>query len=97
MDFQHNEEQRDRTPEQNPANYTYQLWRRGLPSVDNLSLRAGVNYGRLDVSAFVTNLTNSLPALTRNQDVGTPAGGTPLFYDITQRPRTFGVTATYRY
>ncbi len=97
VDFQHNAEQRDRTSEQNPSNYTYQLWRRGLPAVDNLSIRTGVNYGRLDVSAFVTNLTNSLPAITRNQDVGTPTGGTPLFYDITQRPRTFGVTATYRY
>jgi hypothetical protein len=61
------------------------------------SLRAGMKLGRFDVSVFAQNLFDTQPKLTQTQDIGTPTGGTPLFYAITWRPRTVGLTATYNF
>ncbi len=60
-------------------------------------LRAGVTWGALDVSLFAQNLFDTNPRLTVTQDIATAQGGTPVFYAITYRPRTVGLTATYRY
>ena len=53
-----------------------------------------MKWGRFDVSVFAQN---TQPKLTQTQDIGTPEGGTPLFYVITWRPRTVGLTATYNF
>jgi hypothetical protein len=64
----------------------------GLPQTKNLSLRAGLRCGGLDLSLFARNLTNSHPVLSHTRDTV----GSDLFYDHTNRPRTIGITATYR-
>lgn len=62
------------------------------PITKLLNLRAGVKVEAVDVSVFANNLLNSHP-----QDLTHDALGSPLFYASTLRPRTIGITATYRY
>src|SRR5581483_2300232 len=66
-------------------------------SIFDLSLRGGVRFDSWDVSAFVKNLTDNATPLY--EDVGTVAGtyGARAVRSISMRPRTVGVTATYRY
>ncbi|MCC6826830.1 MAG: TonB-dependent receptor [Novosphingobium sp.] len=63
------------------------------PSYKFVSLRAGVRYDKFDVSLFVDNLTNSTVQLSRSHD----AVGAPLYYAESYRPRTIGMTGTFRY
>jgi len=68
----------------------------GLPALDSTdyaSLRAGVRFAGLDLSAFVNNLTNSDRPISRSHD----SIGSPLYYAETYRPRTIGLTAQFRY
>ena len=56
------------------------------------SLRLGWRQGVADISAFVDNLGNSHPALSRSINVS----GVGSYQDITLRPRTFGLTVLLR-
>ena len=76
----------------------------GLPTPRTVfaSLRAGTNIGDWAVSAFVDNLTDSHTLLNYNHQTNSYAGGpngaaTPAYRYITYRPRTFGITATFKY
>ena len=69
---------------------------RAFPRRAGRSLRTGVKWGGYDLSLYVQNLFDTHPRLTVNQDVATPTGGTPLLYVISWRPRTIGVTLTFR-
>jgi iron complex outermembrane recepter protein len=64
----------------------------GLPETKNLSLRAGLRWSGFDLSLYGQNLTNSHPVLTHTRDTDF----SDLFYEHTVRPRTIGITATYR-
>ncbi len=70
--------------------------RDGEPVTD-VSLRSGVRFNSWDVSAFINNLTDNATPLF--QDVGTKPGtyGAIAVRNISLRPRTVGVTATFRY
>ena len=59
----------------------------------SLSARAGLRWSGFDVSLFGTNLTNTHPVLFDSRYYPP----LPLFFDTTWRPRTIGLTATYRY
>ena len=65
------------------------------------SLRAGTHIGDWAVSAFVDNLTDSHPLLNFNHQTnsyyGTQLLASPAYRYITYRPRTFGITATFKY
>src|SRR5271165_728949 len=66
------------------------------------SLRAGTNLGGWIVSGFVDNLTDSHPILNFNHQTNSyDANGvllaSPAYRFITYRPRTFGITATFKY
>ena len=81
----------------------------GLPVVNNLSLRAGLRFNGFDVSAYADNVTNAHPLMVQSRDIAPEAGppGTGagemgptsdnLYFGRGVRPRTIGVTATYRY
>jgi iron complex outermembrane recepter protein len=60
---------------------------------DSLSARAGLRWGGYDLSLYGTNLTNTHPVLFDSRYYPP----LPLFFDTTWRPRTIGLTATYRY
>ncbi|HVW69624.1 MAG TPA: TonB-dependent receptor [Steroidobacteraceae bacterium] len=97
MDYEYDAQQTDKVPNQDPANGTYAKYFASVPVQSFASLRAGLKWSGLDISVFSQNLFNTRPRLTSTEDVGTPTGGTPLFYDISWRPRTVGVTMTYHY
>ena len=81
------------TAQYNPATYT-------LPATSFTSLRGGVNLDAWQVSAFVENLFDS--HTTTNYALGqsdpyNPAGSPTVQENrYTYRPRTFGITATWR-
>ena len=65
-----------------------------------VSLRAGTTFSGFNVSAFVDNLFDAHPTTEFNYTgvdpytSGTPP--TPLYRNFTFRPRTIGITVTYR-
>ena len=55
--------------------------------------RAGLRWSTFDAALFVDNIADTHPIVSREQDniaVGS-------YHDITTRPRTFGLTVTYRH
>ncbi len=87
-------------PVQDPASAQYDQFSYSLPSTSFVSLRSGVKLGNWQVSAFIDNLfdshTISNYALVQN-DSFNPAGPVrPQENDFTFRPRTFGITATFK-
>lgn len=78
---------------QNPLSGSYDPNLVADPATNFVSMRAGMIIGTLDAALFVNNLFNSHPRLDLNhQD-----SSTLLYEASTFRPRTTGVTLTYRY
>ena len=86
------------TSQYDQANYS-------LPSTSFLTLRGGVQLGEWSASAFIDNLTDTHPVsnydFTIDPTTANPAGAPPSYANRTQRnytfrPRTFGLTLTYR-
>jgi len=81
----------------------------GLPSTADLSVRAGLRFNGLDLSLFASNLTNQHPLLFSSRDIAAdcasgahcdpngPFSTDNLYFGRGVRPRTIGITATYRY
>jgi outer membrane receptor protein involved in Fe transport len=63
------------------------------PAYNQLNARFGLTHSAIDFALFVNNVSNSRPALYRYMDTAT----TTLFTDTSLRPRTIGLTATYRF
>ncbi len=94
FDYQYGAKQTDLIAAQDPANGGDPSAVPSVPATSFASLRAGVRFGGFDVSLFAQNLFDSRPKLSQSED---GPNGTPLFQVITFRPRTIGVTASYRY
>jgi iron complex outermembrane recepter protein len=62
------------------------------PAINEVNLRLGWRKSGLDASLFVNNLLDKAPLLSQAHDTSTST----LFYYNTIRPRTIGVTLTYR-
>jgi len=101
MDFQHQTAQRKLLQGQNPNNALYDPTIPGLPVINDLSLRAGVRFNGVDLSLYANNVTNAHPLEFESRDIAvTPADATQvdkLYVGRGVRPRTLGITATYRY
>jgi outer membrane receptor protein involved in Fe transport len=78
------------TLQYDPANYT-------LAATSFLSLRGGVTLAEWTVSAFVDNLTDTHTVTDYNFSIDPGTGDSRLQRQFTFRPRTFGVTATFKY
>ena len=65
----------------------------GLPVMNDLSLKLGTNLGPVNAALYINNATNQHPVLGVQHAVV----GDPLFLATTVRPRTIGITASYRY
>ena len=96
VDYQHTSAQSDLLPGQNAKNALYDTTIPGLPTTQNVNLRAGMRLYGLDLSVFANNLTNEHPVLFASRD-STNAAVDNLYYGRSVRPRTIGLTATYRY
>jgi hypothetical protein len=97
VDYQYSAHQTDRVAANNPANGQFNLNNVfELPQTSVLSMRAGVKWSGLDLSAFVNNVSNSQPTLAQTLSGG--QGPVPSLYQYsTLRPRTYGITAAYHY
>ncbi len=109
LDFQHSTAQKSLLPQQDSNNALFDTTLPGLPVLNNLSLRAGLRFNGLDLSAYANNLTNAHPLMFESRDIA-PYAGPPgtgateigpttdnLYFARGVRPRTIGLTATYRY
>lgn len=97
VDYTHSVEQR-RAGQTSPSSSQYQPL---LPPVDAygvLNMRLGMKLfqGDADLSLFVNNVTNESPYLLLVRG-GTSAGYPSVWAGTTLRPRTYGLTLTYRY
>ncbi len=63
------------------------------PATNELNVRLGTLLGGADISVFANNVLNEHPLLQRTHDIP----GSPLYYDLTLRPLTAGITMSYRY
>jgi outer membrane receptor protein involved in Fe transport len=75
-----------------PASVNYDALVPARGETNLLNARVGVKVSDIDLSLFVNNLTNASPSIgyTRTR-------GQPVYTDTTFRPRTAGVTMSYRY
>ncbi|MDF8333702.1 TonB-dependent receptor [Novosphingobium cyanobacteriorum] len=62
------------------------------PAITEVNTRLGIRTGGVDASIFVNNLFDTAPLLGKSHDTQT----SPLFYYSTVRPRTVGVTVSFR-
>ena len=96
LDYQYGTAQTKLLPGQDSVNGLNDTSVPGLPSTTNLALRAGLRFSGFDISLFSQNLTNSHPQLFKSRDIAADAFD-QLYFGRGVRPRTFGLTASYRY
>ncbi|HWA92642.1 MAG TPA: TonB-dependent receptor [Rhizomicrobium sp.] len=93
LDYEFASRETGLTPERDPVTTLYDGGLVPEPETNQLSLRAGVTVKDIQFALFADNLLNANPELGLNhQD-----SDTLLYEASTLRPRTFGLTATYRY
>jgi iron complex outermembrane recepter protein len=109
LDYQHSTAQNSKLPIQDTNNAIFDDTLPGLPVINDLSARAGLRFDGLDVSLYANNITNAHPLMFEARDIypypGAPGTGAAqngpttdtLYFARGMRPRTLGVTATYRY
>jgi iron complex outermembrane recepter protein len=87
---------------QDPSSSQYSPYTYTLPSTSFASLRGGVTFGNVQIAAFVDNLFDARTTTNyqlSQLDSNGPADFTPYAPQqnaYTFRPRTFGITATFR-
>jgi iron complex outermembrane receptor protein len=62
-----------------------------LEDIDNVDLRTGVNYRRMELALFIKNLTDEVIPVLKLQQADIPLA------NRYSRPRTFGLSASYRW
>jgi len=86
---------------QDPRTSSYDPTGIPTPHQSFLSLRAGTNVGDWGMNLFVDNLTDSHTLLNYNHQTNDYANGvllaSPAFRYYTYRPRTFGISFTYKH
>ncbi|HEX4151897.1 MAG TPA: TonB-dependent receptor [Steroidobacteraceae bacterium] len=109
LDYQHSTAQNSKLQGQDTNNAIFDDTLPGLPVVNNLSARAGLRFNGFDLSVYGNNLTNAHPLMFEARDIypypGAPGTGATqngpttdaLYFGHGVRPRTIGMTATYRY
>jgi hypothetical protein len=95
-DYQFTNAQNALLPGQDSRNALYDTTIPGLPQTKNLQLRAGFRWNGYDVSLFAQNVLDQHPVLFKSRDIAYDATDN-LYFGRGARPRTVGVTATYRY
>lgn len=94
LDYQFSSRRRRNTPENDPTSSSYRGYSFVRPAMHLLSARFGSQLGPVDASIFVDNIFNyhkDLYLLQLNDK-------TNLIKEFgTERPRTYGLTVTYRY
>jgi iron complex outermembrane recepter protein len=91
-------ESRDKwpSPGQDPTTQQYDSANYVLASTNFASARAGTNVGGWEIAAFVDNLTDSHTVTNYNWTIDPGDGESRLQREFTFRPRTVGLTFTFR-
>jgi iron complex outermembrane receptor protein len=85
------------SPSQDPSTQQFDAADYTLPATNFASARAGMNFGDWQAAAFVDNLTDSHTVTAYNWTINPGDGNSRLQRDYTFRPRTIGLTITYRH
>ncbi len=93
LDYHYSTAQTALLPGQDPNNGVADTTLPGLPKITTLAMRAGLRWSGIDVSVFGQNLTNTHPLMFESRDTT----ASPLYFARSTRPRTLGVTLSYRY
>ncbi len=93
LDYQHLGADGRRSPTQNPLTVSYDPAIPNPSAANQLGLRAGIHFERVELTLFAENVTGAHPRLARVHD----ARNSPLFAQTTFRPRTLGVNANYTF
>ena len=97
-DYQYQSEDSNLTAANDPANGGFQPWNVfQLPQISLLSMRAGVRFDGVDVSLFCNNMTDTHPVLSQASSIKINPAELLDYQLTTFRPRTYGITAIYRY
>jgi iron complex outermembrane recepter protein len=99
LDWQYQAKQGDLIGANNPLNGSFNPNAVFVPPKTSvLSARAGLNWSSgLELAAFVNNATNARPTLSQALSGGLGPVMPTLYQRTTLRPRTYGLTLTYRY
>ena len=84
------------SPGQDPTTQQFDAANYTLSSTNFASARAGVNFGGWQVAAFVDNLTDTHTVTNYNWTIDPGDGESRLERQFTFRPRTIGLSFTYR-
>ena len=95
VDFQYTKAQTSLLPGQDSSNGLNDTTIPGLPVSKNLNLRAGVRWNELDVSVFANNATDTHTQTFLSRDIAEASD--PQYFSRGVRPRTLGLTGTYRW
>ncbi len=95
VDYQSTTAQTAILPGQDPRNALNDTTIPGLPQTRNLDLRAGLRWSGFDLSVFATNVTDQHPVMFKSRDIAAPFD--ELYFERSVRPRTIGLTGTYRF
>jgi iron complex outermembrane receptor protein len=95
IDYTHTTAQTALLPLQDTRNGVSDPTIPGLPETNDLAARAGLRWGGFDLSLFGQNLTDSHPIMFVSRDFAAPY--VQQYWERSVRPRTVGITLTYRY
>ena len=95
-DFQYTTRQTALLPGQDGRNALNDVTIPGLPVTRNLQLRAGLRWNGYDISLFANNVLDQHPLMFKSRDIADNDTDN-LYFGRGVRPRTIGLTATYRY
>jgi iron complex outermembrane receptor protein len=97
VDYEYEAHDKWLPPTQDPNTAQYDPDNFTLPSTSFLSLRAGMSLGDLSIEPFVDNLTDTHVPINYNWSIDPGTGDSRLLREYTFRPRTFGLTFTYKH
>ena len=101
MDFEYQSRNHWLSPRQDPGTAQYSSYNYTLSATKFMSARAGMAFGGLSIEPFIDNLLNTHTVVNYDFTIDPNLDDTTNFRALqrqyTFRPRTYGVTATYRY
>jgi len=95
-DFQYTTAQTALLAGTDPRNALIDTTLPGLPSTKDLQLRGGFRCHGYDISLFAQNVLDQHPTLFESRDIANDATD-QLYFGRGVRPRTYGLTVTYRF
>jgi iron complex outermembrane receptor protein len=96
-DYEYTGSSRYTPPTQDPNTQLFDNANFTLQSTNFVSLRGGMKFGEIQLEPFIDNLFDTHTVTNYNFSVYPGPGISRLQSDFTFRPRTFGVTFTYRH